>query len=86
MFWPACAAILFYTAVAPTGAEAQTHAVPPQNSMKLSQLIAKVEQRDHFQYVSEIEWSEDGYYDITYYTSDKAKVEIKVDPISGLPK
>ena len=69
-------------------AHAQTSAppVPPQNGMKLSQLIAKVEQRDKFQYVKEIEWEQEGYYDVTYYTTDKAKVEIKLDPVSGQPK
>ena len=60
--------------------------VPPQNGMKLSQLVAKVEQREKFQYIKEIEWEEEGYYDVTYYTTDKAKVEIKLDPVSGQPK
>lgn len=69
-------------------AYAQTAAppVPPQNSMKLSQLIAKVEQRDKFQYIKDVEWEREGYYEITYYTTDKAKVEIKLDPVSGQPK
>jgi hypothetical protein len=69
-------------------AHAQTSAspVPPQNSMKLSELVAKVESRDKFQYVKEIEWESEGYYDVTYYTTDKAKVEIKLDPVSGQPK
>jgi hypothetical protein len=59
---------------------------PPQKSMKLSQLIAQVEQRDKFQYVKDIEWEEEGYYDVIYYTTDKAKVEVKLDPVSGQPK
>ncbi len=60
--------------------------VPPANSMKLSQIVAKVEQRDKFQYVKDIEWDEDGYYEVTYYTTDRAKVEIRLDPVSGEPK
>jgi hypothetical protein len=71
-----------------TQAYAQTAAsqIPPQNSKKLSQLIASVEQRDKFQYVKDIEWDDEGYYEVTYYTTDKAKVEIKLDPVSGQPK
>ena len=35
---------------------------------------------------AEIEWDEDsGSYNITYYTSDKAKVEIKINAGSGEP-
>jgi hypothetical protein len=68
-------------------AQAQTaSAVPPENALKLSDIVAKIEQRDQFRYVSEIEWDEEGFYDITYFTSDKAKVEIKIDPVTGQPK
>ena len=58
---------------------------PPQNAKKLSEIIAKVEQRQDFRYISEIDW-DDGAYEVTYYTSDKAKVEIKYDPLTGDPK
>jgi len=60
--------------------------IPPENSIKLSEIIAKVEKRPQFRYVNEIEWDQDGYYDITYYTTDKAKVEIKIDPKTGEPR
>jgi Peptidase propeptide and YPEB domain len=70
------------------GAHAQTAAppIPPEKSLKLSEIIAKIERRDQFRYVDEIEWDEDGVYDVIYYTSDKAKVEIKIDPVSGEPR
>lgn len=58
---------------------------PPQNAMKLSEIIAKVEQRDGFRYIDEIEWDR-GLYEVTYYTTDKAKVEIRFDPVTGEPK
>jgi len=60
--------------------------IPPPQAMKLSELIVQVEKRDKFQHVDEIQWSDQGYYDVTYFTSDKAKVEIKLDPTSGEPK
>jgi len=67
-------------------AQSTSAPIPPPNSMKLSEMIAKVEKRDKFQYLSEIDWSQSGYYEVTYYTSDKAKVEINLDPVSGEPK
>ncbi|TIT47454.1 MAG: PepSY domain-containing protein [Mesorhizobium sp.] len=51
----------------------------------MSEIIAKVEQRDGFRYVKEVDWDKDGYT-VTYYTSDKAKVEIDFDPVTAEPK
>lgn len=58
---------------------------PPANGKKLSEIVAKVEARSDFRYIGEIDW-DDGAYEVTYYTSDKAKVEIRYDPVSGNPK
>jgi hypothetical protein len=60
--------------------------VPPENAMKLSAIIATVEQRDAFQYVGDIEWNDEGYYDVVYFTTDKAKVEMKFNPVTGKPQ
>ena len=57
--------------------------VPPENALKLSAIVATVEQRDAFHYVSDVEWNEDGYYDVVYFTTDKAKVEMKIDAVTG---
>jgi hypothetical protein len=59
--------------------------LPPANAKKLSEIIAKVEQRDGFRYVKEIDW-DNGGYTVTYYTADKAKVEITYDPVTAEPK
>ncbi|TGT60067.1 PepSY domain-containing protein [Mesorhizobium sp. M00.F.Ca.ET.170.01.1.1] len=64
---------------------ADEKALPPQDAKKLSEIIAKVEQRGDFRYVKEVDWSSDGYT-VTYYTTDKAKVEITYDPMTGEPK
>ncbi|MET3660533.1 PepSY domain-containing protein [Aquamicrobium ahrensii] len=80
--------LLFATALgvglAPASAQDDDRA-PPPNAMKLSEIVAKVEQRDGFRYIDEIEW-ERGLYEVTYYTTDKAKVEIRFDPLTGEPK
>jgi hypothetical protein len=57
--------------------------VPPDNALKLSAIIATVEQRDAFHYLSDVEWNDDGYYDVIYFTTDKAKVEMKIDAVTG---
>ncbi|MBN9217439.1 MAG: PepSY domain-containing protein [Mesorhizobium sp.] len=59
--------------------------LPPPNAKKLSEIIAKVEQRDGFRYVKEVDW-DNGAYTVTYYTSDKAKVEVTYDPVTGETK
>jgi hypothetical protein len=64
---------------------ADDQALPPQNAKKLSEIVAKVEHRADFHYVKEVAWDSDGYT-ITYYTTDKAKVQITYDPVTGEPK
>lgn len=59
--------------------------IPPSNAVALSTIVAEVEKRQDFKYIEEIEWDDKGYI-VTYYTSDKAKVEIKYDPVSGKPQ
>lgn len=60
--------------------------IPPDNAMKLSNLIATIEKRNDFRYVSEVIWNDDGYYEVTYYTADKAKVEMNLDAVTGKPR
>ncbi|MDX8456054.1 PepSY domain-containing protein [Mesorhizobium sp. VK9D] len=64
---------------------ADEQVLPPQNAKKLSEIIAKVEHRNDFRYVKEVDWDSDGYT-VTYYTTDKAKVQITYDPVTGEPK
>ena len=56
--------------------------LPPANTKKLSEIIAKVEQRNDFRYVKEVDW-DSGAYTVTYYTTDKAKVQITYDPVTA---
>ncbi|QPC85860.1 PepSY domain-containing protein [Mesorhizobium sp. NBSH29] len=73
-------------APSPSGAQMRNHALPPENSLRLSEIITRVEQRDGFRFVDEVEWDRDGYYEVSYYTVDGAKVEIKLDPVTGSPR
>ena len=72
--------------LAATGAGAQDdRKIPPESGAKLSEIIAKVEARPDFRYVDDVEWDDEGY-SVTYYTKDKAKVEIDYNPVTGEPK
>lgn len=82
MIAAAAAALLL---AGPAWAQDAATKLPPENAKKLSEIIAKVEQRNGFRYIEEIEW-DDGGYVVTYFTGDKAKVEIKYDPVTGEPK
>ncbi|MGE0501108.1 MAG: PepSY domain-containing protein [Rhizobiaceae bacterium] len=81
--------LLFCTALfvfATTDVNAQDdRKVPPEDSLKLSEIIAKVEARPDFKYVDEIDWDDDSY-SVVYFTADKAKVEISYNPVTGEPK
>ena len=70
----------------PAKAQNQPPPIPPENAIKLSEIVAKIETRDQFRYISEISWDTDGFYSIIYFTSDKAKVEIHIDPATGQPR
>lgn len=59
--------------------------LPPTDAVKLSEIIVKVEAREGFRYVDDVEWDDDGYYTVVYFTKDNAKVEINYDT-SGEPK
>lgn len=80
---PALAALLF---AGPAHAQTEAPPMPPENAIKLSEIIAGIETRDQFRYISEIDWDEDGFYRVIYFTSDKAKVEINVNPATGQPQ
>lgn len=56
---------------------------PPANGKPLSEIVRAMEQRDDFSYFDEIEWDEDGYWEVEYFTKDGAKRELRIDPVSG---
>ena len=84
-FWriagPAVLCLAVLGSAWPVAAQDQPR-VPPQDARKLSEIVAKVEQRPGFRYISEIDW-EDGGYAVTYFTTDNAKVEVDFDPVTG---
>lgn len=78
--------LLVMLALASPPAYAQdTNKPSPENGKKPSEILAMIEQRPDFARLDEMSWEEEeGYYEITYRTKDKARVELNVDP-SGKP-
>jgi hypothetical protein len=64
-------------------AQATSISAPPPSSKKLTEILAKIEGRDKFKFIYEVDWSQTGFYEIYYYTTDNAKVELHIDPVSG---
>ncbi len=61
-------------------------AAPPADGMRLSDIVRAVEQRPDFRYFDEIEWDDDGYWEVEYVTRDGRKIELKIDPRTGQPR
>lgn len=56
---------------------------PPPDALPLSQIVQSLEQQGNVHYIDEIDWDDDGYWEIEYITRDGAKVKVKIDPVSG---
>ena len=61
---------------------------PPADAMKLSAVITALEERvgDQLGYIDEVEWDDDGYWEIEYKGTDGASTEVKLDPVTGEPR
>ncbi|HHW35287.1 MAG TPA: PepSY domain-containing protein [Paracoccus solventivorans] len=60
-------------------------APPPADGLKLSQIVAQVETSAGaaLAYIDELEWDDDGYWEVKYITTDGRKIEEKLDPRTG---
>ncbi|WP_203075963.1 PepSY domain-containing protein [Falsiroseomonas ponticola] len=61
-------------------------APPPGNARPASEVVRMVEQRPDFAYLSELDWDDGGYWKVEYRTRDGAKVELRIDPVTGQPR
>ena len=61
-------------------------APPPANARSASDVMRMVEQRPDFGHLGEMEWDDGGYWKVEYRTRDGAKVELRIDPVSGQPR
>jgi hypothetical protein len=59
---------------------------PPSDGKPLSEILQALEQTDDFSHVGEIEWDEEGYWEIEYYKTTgrlRNRVKVNVDPLTG---
>jgi hypothetical protein len=78
-------AALFFAFALPLTAPAFA-AGPPSGALPLSEIIRSFEETGEVAYFDEIEWDDDGYWEIEYRRTDGATVEVKVDPLTGEPR
>ncbi len=58
--------------------------LPPADGLPLSSIIAMLENDDRFGAITEVDWDDDGYWEIELIrASNRDKVEIDVDPRTG---
>jgi hypothetical protein len=68
------------------GASPFALAAPPSDARPLSQIIKVLEDSGNVAYFDEIEWDNDGYWEIEYRRPDGSSVKVKIDPVSGQPR
>jgi uncharacterized iron-regulated membrane protein len=68
-------------AAAPALAQSQ----PPADSLPLSQVIAGVEASQPVRNFTEVEWDDDGYWDVEFVTTENRRASIRIDPVTGEP-
>lgn len=77
---PVAAAALF-ALIGPANAQQ----VPPDGAMPLTEVIAAVEKANQVNSFREVEWDEDGYWDIEFIDPENRAVSVRVDPMTGGP-
>lgn len=77
---------IFPVALALSAAPTLADRSPPANALPLSAIVTALEAEYDIQFIDEIEWDDDGYWEVEFYTADGAKVELKIDPVTGAPR
>ncbi|WP_410218744.1 PepSY domain-containing protein [Paracoccus sp. (in: a-proteobacteria)] len=80
MFRPLVALAVILT---PTALIAQD--MPPADSMPLSEILARIETDlgEELAHFEEVDWDDDGYYNVEYRTANGSDAEMRVDPVTG---
>lgn len=59
--------------------------LPPANALPLSQIIAGVEKDQPVRVFTEVEWDDDGYWDIEFVNTSNRRASVRIDPLTGGP-
>lgn len=74
---------IFPVALAFSAAPALADRTPPADALPLSAIVTALETQYEIEFIDEIEWDDDGHWEVEFYTTDGAKVELKIDPVTG---
>ena len=64
---------------------AAAQSLPPANALPLSQVIATVEKTQPVRVFTEVEWDDDGYWDIEFVNTDNRRTSLRIDPLTAEP-
>lgn len=56
---------------------------PPANALPLSQILQAIEADGNVAWIDEVDWDDDGHWDVEYYTTDGRQVDVRIDPLTG---
>ncbi|MCC5961117.1 MAG: PepSY domain-containing protein [Rhodobacteraceae bacterium] len=74
---------IFPVALAMSAAPALAERQPPAQAMPLSMIVAELENQYDIAWIDEIEWDDDGYWEVEFFARDGSKVDLKIDPVTG---
>lgn len=55
----------------------------PAQALPLSEIVTELEHRFDIAWIDEIEWDDDGYWEVELYARDGSKIDLKIDPVTG---
>lgn len=56
---------------------------PPADARPLSEILRIMEERENVAWFEEIEWDDDGYWEIEFHRVGGESAEVRVDPRTG---
>jgi hypothetical protein len=64
-------------------APASAQMLPPQDALPLSRIVATVEAMDEVATVLEVDWDDDGYWDVEFVDASNRSGKLRIDPVTG---
>lgn len=58
---------------------------PPANALPLSRIIATVEANNNVRNFTEIEWDDDGYWEVKFRNDRGTPQRLRIDPVTAQP-
>lgn len=74
---------IFPLALALNAGAASADQRPQRDALPLSAIVSGLEAAYDIHFIDEIEWDDDGHWEIEFFTRDGAKIELRIDPETG---